>query len=93
MSENRRGGNPFFPLTAFFGASFAITTLATLVGSLLADPAAPLNKLLDQYAGILLVIEVVATLLSGLLALLVDRRQTLSQDATRQLSEMNDDLP
>jgi hypothetical protein len=71
--------NPFFPLTILFGGMFIVTILA-LVASLLGDPRAPLAQLLDRHAGWLLVAEVVATLATGFLALVVDRRQTLAKD-------------
>lgn len=71
--------NPFFPLTILFGGMFIVTILA-LVASLLGDPRAPLAQLLDRHAGWLLIAEVVATLATGFLALVVDRRQTLAKD-------------
>ena len=74
--SNRPSRNPFFPLTAVLAALFVVTNLA-LVASMLGDPLAPLAKLLDRYGTTLIVIEVAAILLAGLLALTVDRAHTL----------------
>lgn len=68
--------NLFFPLAAFSSALFIITILA-LVAAVFGDERAPLAQLLDRYAGRLLAAEVAAILLTGFLALVVDRRQTL----------------
>lgn len=76
--SNRHSRNPFFPLTAILSAVFVVTNLA-LVASMLGDPLAPLAQLLDRYGTNLIVIEVAAILLSGLLALTVDRAQTRQQ--------------
>ncbi len=77
MSESSRRRNPFFALAAFSSAVFIITILA-LVASVFGDSRAPVARLLDRYAGRLIGGEVVAILITGFLALFVDRRQTLS---------------
>jgi hypothetical protein len=76
MSAFREFRNPFFPLAAFCSALFIITILA-LVASVFGDPRAPLARLLDQYGGRLIAGEVAATLVTGLVAMAVDRRQSL----------------
>jgi hypothetical protein len=76
MSETRTSRNPFFPLAAFFSALFIVTILAMLA-SVFGDERAPLARLFDQYAGRLISGEVAAILLTGFLALLIDRRQAL----------------
>jgi hypothetical protein len=76
--SNRPSRNPFFPLTAILSAVFVVTNLA-LVASMLGDPLAPLAQWLDRHGTKLIVIQVVAILLSGLLALSVDRAQTRRQ--------------
>jgi len=83
MTDERPKRNPFFPLVALCSAAFAITVLALIVGAVLADPAAPLNRLLDQYGGRILAVEFAAIFVTGLLALVIDRRQSKSatQDA------------
>ncbi|MSR56589.1 MAG: hypothetical protein EXS05_02815 [Planctomycetaceae bacterium] len=77
MPDSAVPRNPFFPLTAFFGALFIVTILA-LVAGLFGDPQAPLAQVLDRHAGWLLTLEAAGLLLSGFLALVVDRRQTLA---------------
>jgi len=52
-----------------------IVTILALVAGIFGDPQAPLAQLLDRHAGKLLAFEVVATLISGFLALATDRRQ------------------
>ena len=64
-------------LQAAFSAGLFIITILTLVAGVFGDPQAPLARLLDRYAGRILTGEVVATLVTGFLALAVDRRQTL----------------
>lgn len=78
MPDRAQSRNPFFPLAAFSAALFILTILA-LVASVFGDPHAPLAQLFDWYAGRLIAIEVAATLLTGFLALAVDRRQTLRE--------------
>lgn len=77
MSAPSRRRNPFFALAALSSAVFIITILS-LVASVFGDSRAPLARLLDRYAGRLIAAEVVAILITGFLALFVDRRQTLS---------------
>ncbi len=76
MSDAPAPRNPFFPLAVFFSAAFIITILA-FVASVFGDERAPLARLFDQYAGRLIAGEVAAILVTGFLALFVDRRQTL----------------
>jgi uncharacterized membrane protein YbhN (UPF0104 family) len=76
MSEAPAPRNPFFPLAAFCSALFIVTILAMLA-SVFGDERAPLAQLFDQYAGRLIAGEVAAILLTGFLALFIDRRQTL----------------
>lgn len=76
MSAPAPRRNPFFPLAAFSSALFIMTILA-LVAAVFGDERAPLAQLLDRYAGRLIGVEVVAILLTGFLALAIDRRQAL----------------
>ena len=71
-----RHRNPFFPLAALSSGLFIVTVLAILA-SVFGDPQAPLARLLDRFAGRLIAGEVLVILLTGFLALLVDRRQAL----------------
>jgi len=68
--------NPFFPLAALCSALFVVTILA-LLATAFGDPRAPLAQLLDRYSGRLIGGEVAAILLTGFLALFVDRRQAV----------------
>ena len=76
MSGPLHSRNPFFPLAALCCFLFIMTILA-LVATLLGDPQAPLARLLEEYSGRLIGGEVAAFLLSGFLALFIDRRQAL----------------
>src|SRR5258708_32737561 len=69
---------PFFPLAVFCSGLFIVTILA-LVASVFGDSQAPLARLLERFAGRLIAGEVAAILLTGFLALYVDRRQALRQ--------------
>lgn len=84
MPDPARPRNLFFPLAALASALFIITILA-LVAGVFGDSRAPLAQLLDRYAGRLLSGEVAAILITGFLAMFVDRRQTKrSQQDSKQ---------
>jgi hypothetical protein len=76
MSLPGSSRNPFFQLVAFSSALFIVTILA-LVASVFGDERAPMARFLDRHIGRILAIEVAGILLTGFLALFVDRRQTL----------------
>ena len=59
-------------------------TILALIAALLGDPAAPATKFLDQRGGTLIAIEVGGIIITGLLAMFVDRRRTLKQSDDRQ---------
>jgi hypothetical protein len=80
MADSSRRRNPFFMLVAFLSALFVVTILA-LVAAVFGDPRAPAARLVDRYAGFALTVEVVGILMTGGLALAVDRRQTLAAHA------------
>ena len=67
--------------TALFSAAFIVTILA-LVATVFGDEQAPLARWLDRHVGWLLAGEVVAILVTGFLALAVDRRATLREQQT-----------
>ena len=84
MPDPARPRNLFFPLAVFSSVLFIVTILA-LVAGVFGDARAPLARLLDRYAGRLVAGEVAAILITGFLALFVDRRQTLrSQKDSKQ---------
>jgi Na+/phosphate symporter len=87
--SDRPARNPFFPLTAMLSAVFVLTVLA-LVASMFSDQRAPLARLLDAHGTTLVVIEVAAILLVGLLALVVDRVQAVRRQPA---SAVTDDPP
>jgi hypothetical protein len=76
MPHEPRPRNPFFPLAVVCSGLFIVTILA-LLASVFGDPQAPLARLFDHLAGRLIAGEVAAILLTGFLALVVDRRQAL----------------
>ena len=84
--ESPRQLNIFFRLTVVAASVFVVTILASL-STLFGDPLSPVNQFLEREANTMLVTEVVAILVLGLLALVVDRRQTLRQQA--QLATAN----
>jgi len=98
MSDARAPRNPFFPLAAFCSVLFIVTILAMLA-SVFGDERAPLARLFEQYAGRLIAGEVAAILLTGFLALFIDRRQTLRShncrngNAVNQAAELKQDSP
>lgn len=87
MSDPRAPDRPeslnfFYRLVIVSGALFVLTILG-LVATMFGDPHSPVNRFLNQYGGLLIGVEVALTLLLTLLALAVDRRQTL-HDARRE---------
>jgi len=68
--------NLFFPLAALSSVVFIVTILA-LVAGVFGDQRAPLAQLFDRYAGRILAGEVAAILITGFLAMFVDRRESI----------------
>ncbi|MBS0263456.1 MAG: hypothetical protein JSS02_16060 [Planctomycetes bacterium] len=68
--------NPFFRLAVFCSLAFIVTILA-LLASVFGDERAPVEQFLDRHIGKILTVEVLAIIATGLLALVVDRRETL----------------
>jgi hypothetical protein len=73
MADEPQRLNLFFRLVVVAGALFAMTILA-LVATIFGDDKAPLARLLNQYVGMLLAAEAVATVLLGIAGLVVDQR-------------------
>jgi len=65
--------NPFYSLAAGSAGLFCLTILALLAASL-GGSSSPAAAALERHAGWIITVEVTATLLTGLLALVVDRR-------------------
>jgi hypothetical protein len=88
MPDATRPRNPFFPLAVFCSGLFIVTILA-LLASVFGDETAPLARLIEAYWGRLMAGEVAAILLTGFLALVVDRRQAL-RDARPASKDLHD---
>lgn len=71
---SRLPSNPFYPGVALLGGAFIVTILA-LAASIAGDPESPANRFLDKHGGRLILAEVAGILVTGFLALAVDRRQ------------------
>jgi uncharacterized membrane protein YhaH (DUF805 family) len=76
MNANRNGGNPFWGVVVAVAAMFCVTILAYLVSGL-GRPSSPLNRFFVQYGFVLVCVEAAAIVVAGVLALAVDRRQTV----------------
>jgi hypothetical protein len=68
--------NPFFSLCAGLSVAFIISVFA-LVATMFGDPQSPMNQFLDQYGLMVIAVEVVGILVCGVLAMALDRWQTV----------------
>jgi len=68
--------NPFWGIVIGAAGGFCVTILAYLAAGL-GSPAAPLNRFFTRYGFLLVCVETAVIVVAGLLALAVDRRQTL----------------
>ncbi|MDB5336764.1 MAG: hypothetical protein JWN70_2383 [Planctomycetaceae bacterium] len=75
------GVNLFFRIAAGLVLVFVITIFA-LIAILFGDPAAPVAKWLDQHGMRLIVGEMCAILVTGALAMTIDRWQALRADSS-----------
>ena len=71
------GVNVFFRLAAAFVLLFVVT-IFSLIAILFGDPQAPIARWLDRYGMQLIIGELCAILVTGTLAMTVDRWQTLN---------------
>jgi hypothetical protein len=76
MNANRSGGNPFWGVVVAAAGVFCITILAYLVSGL-GSPVSPLNQFFVRHGFVLVCVEAAAIVVAGVLALAIDRRQTL----------------
>lgn len=76
MKGSGSRSNPFWGLVIGAGGGFCVTILAYLASGL-GNPAAPLNRFFTRYGFLLVCIETVIIVVTGIAALAVDRRQTL----------------
>ena len=65
-----------FQLTALSAAAFVVSILA-FIATTFGDARAPATKWFNQYVETLIAVEVIATLLLGLVAMIQDRVRTL----------------
>ncbi len=72
-----RRQNVFFPLLAAFGGLFAVTILAMLAATA-GDPQAPPSRFFRAYGTPLIVVETVLLVALAVMALVIDRRQSLA---------------
>lgn len=74
--------NVFFPFVVIAGFVFVVTILALIAG-ILGDGQAPIHRWLNTHGTTLIIGEVVVIGISGVLALVIDRWQTLRSRAGR----------
>jgi cytochrome c biogenesis protein CcdA len=79
LPENPEPLNPLFRLVIVAGGVFVMTILA-YVATIFGDPRAPAARLLDDYIGWLIIIEVAAILFIGWLALAFDKTKVLRNE-------------
>jgi hypothetical protein len=73
--RKRRSANPFWALVLLVGFLFAITCLVAIVGSV--RPDSPLNAAFDRWGTAAILLEAGCLVTFGLLAMTLDRMQTL----------------
>jgi hypothetical protein len=78
--------NIFFRLALATGAVFVVTVLA-LTAAIFSDHRAPMARLLDDYGGEIIAVEVAATLIFAFWAMALDRRRQLRADRLKDFEE------
>ena len=91
MSEKPKPLNIFFTLVIIASALFIITIFA-MSANILGDENAPMTSIIDRYAGIALVIEFVAILVFGFLAMALDRSEMLREKAKEEKATSEDPI-
>ena len=81
-----------FKLTAVVTTVFVITILA-MVAMLMGDPAAPVNLWFNRYGAHVMTIEVTSISLFGILAMVVDRIETVQEEREKQKQAIQKSLP
>jgi len=82
--------NPFWAVVVLSGGGFAITCLMS-VAATMGDPRGPMNQLVTAYGTTAVTIEAATLILAGLLAMTVDRVQTLRRARGRSESSASFD--
>jgi hypothetical protein len=80
MTKRQRRPGPLFHIAAIATAVFVLTVL-TMIATVFANPAAPVNQWLNQYGAGLLAGEVALIAVSGCAAMARDQRTTKRDDA------------
>lgn len=80
--------NPFWGIVIGAAGAFCVTILAYLASGL-GSPAAPLNRFFTRYGFLLVCVETALIVVTGLLALAVDRRQTIRGRRTAPAGEVS----
>ena len=83
MARNARNGNLFFPVLVY-SVSLFILTIFALVAAVVGESTAPLFVWINDQAGMLILAEVAVIMIACVLALAIDRRQILKQQAAKQ---------
>ncbi len=78
--------NIFFRLALATGAVFVVTVLA-LTAAIFSDARSPMARLLDDYGGEIIAVEVAATLIFAFWAMALDRRRQLRADRLKDFEE------
>ena len=74
------------PATAVF-----CVTILSLIAVLFSDQRAPVAQFLNKHGNALLIAEFVTVIVLSLLAMVLDRRQTLREQRKKQFSESGND--
>ena len=89
MNDPAPRANPFFSLVIVAGGLFVVTILAA-VATMFGEETSPLNQSLDRHLGVVLAVEVAATLLFGLLAMTIDGRETRRRESGADSADLPD---
>jgi uncharacterized membrane protein YccC len=90
MSQTKDRARPLFYLAASAVGLFIITVFA-LVATVFGEPGTPVSHFLNEYGGTLIGWEAAAACLLGVLAMTVDRRQTLRRLREAENAELSTD--
>lgn len=83
MTEKPAPLNIFYRLVLIASALFVITIFA-MIANLMGDPEAPATSLIDRYSGLALFVEFIAVLVFGFLAMAVERREIVREQAKEE---------
>ncbi|QDU38385.1 hypothetical protein Mal4_27120 [Maioricimonas rarisocia] len=84
--NQRSEANILFPVVMVFGAAFIVTVLISIAIAF-GDPRVPVNQWLNRHLTTVLAVEVVLLIVTGLMAMAIDRVRTLSQIRSEEPSD------